>query len=221
MVNTDEITSADLNHVPRAILRWILYQILHVSTLQTGIWRVHCSQLARLDGWFSSWLLSKLADVSLIARQLVPAFQPHPTVFMGRNTWSRRAYSFLVVHRRKILPNSCQTSERGNTHRLFRSSPGRSTALGIDGFGAPLGRQTEVGRLGTPRLQACLDRSSPVSDFCGLVMGVEDSPTQPGGVLQRRCAADYEYSTLETLAAFKLFMKSSSKRASKIRHGRS
>lgn len=41
--------------------------------------------------------------------------------------------------------------------------------------------ESQAGRLGTPRLQACLDRSSPVSDCCGLVLGVEGSATLLGG----------------------------------------
>ena len=91
----------------------------------------------------------------------------------------------------------------GNGYLLVWSSPRRSAAFGIDGLELRWAdRQT--GRLGTPRLQACLDRSSPVSGCCGLVLGVEDSPTRRGGVVQRRCAADCGHNTLETYAAFRL-----------------
>lgn len=70
--------------------------------------------------------------------------------------------------------------------------------------------QTErlAGRLGTPRLQACLDRSSPVSDCCGLVLGVEGSATLSGRVLQRRCAADCGCNSMGTDAAFRRSVKS-------------
>lgn len=67
---------------------------------------------------------------------------------------------------------------RGRGYLLVWSSPRRSAAFGIDDLKLRWAdRQT--GRLGTPRLQACLDRSSPVSGCCGLMLlGVEDSPAR-------------------------------------------
>lgn len=68
-------------------------------------------------------------------------------------------------------PELAHDGAEGNAYLSVRSPPrGGRLRFGIDGLKLRLAADRQTGRLGTPRSQACLDRSSPVSGCCGLML---------------------------------------------------
>lgn len=146
------------------------------------------------------WLLPTLADVSLTARQLVLRVPSHFTILVGEEGKSHLSDVYGAPFsglRQMDFHCSGAGTRRGRGERLSVgaiSPRGGRLRFGIDGLKLRLAADRQTGRLGTPRSQACLDRSSPVSGCCGLMLsggGWRIVPhSRGGGVLQRRHAAD-------------------------------